>query len=124
MINTAYKSMTASVISGLCASVILGTPLPSIATTPTQYMAPQFAECSFIKPSVTMSSQVMSLNKNGTSNAVLISVKHNYRVSYENALMLFGEMRAMNVDELHEYNIVLSKHFVEVSNSLNFFDLL
>jgi hypothetical protein len=124
MTNNAYRNVTASVISGLCASFILGTPLPSITITPTQYTTPQFAECSLFKPSITMSSQLMYLNKNGTSNTVLVPTRQNYRVSYENALMLFGEMRALNEDELNEYNIVLSKYFVEVSNSQNFFDIL
>jgi len=124
MTNNAYRNVTASVISGLCASFILGTPLPSVAITPTQYTTPQFAECSLFKQSNTMSSQLMYLNKNGTSNTVLIPLRQSYRVNYENALTLFGEMRALNEDELNEYNIVLSKYFVEVSNSQNFFDML
>ena len=113
------RNVTASIIPSLCLSLFLSTSLSSIPATPNS--SPQFAECSLIKPGITMSSQVMS--KKNTWNTIQVADRYSQRISYEDALSLFGNMRAMNEDELYDYNNVISMHFVKVSDTHNFFDI-
>jgi len=123
MINNTSRNVTASFISGLYLSIVVGTaPFTNIATIP--YSAPQFPELSVVKPSDTMSLPVINMHKNTMSTNALYTEKYSSTVSYANAVSMFGEMRSLTEDELDDYKKVIAKHFVEVNNAQNFFDLL